>query len=68
MVWSVKKKLVLLYGVSPTPVCLKDEKPKNRLDNSKKTPVLDIRLKIVIVVSVKIKSGNFEEHCSGWSC
>ena len=45
--------------------CLLDRcKTKNRLDNSKYTLVLDVRLKIVIVISVKTKLGNFEEHCS----
>ena len=68
MLWSVKKIGFTLGRVSPTSACLKDEKPKNRLDNSKNTPVLDVRLKTVIVVSLKIKSGNFEEHCSGWPC
>ena len=30
--------------------------------------VLGERLKKVIVISVKTKSGNFEEHCVGLSC
>ena len=40
----------------------------NNLDNPKNTPVLNVRLQIEIVFSVKTKSGNFEEHCSGWPC
>ena len=38
------------------------------LDNSKNTPLLGVRLNIVIVISVKTESGNFEEHCYGWPC
>ena len=36
------------------------------LNNSKNTPLLGVRLNIVIVISVKTESGNFEEHCYGF--
>ena len=68
VVWSVKKIDPTLSRVSLTSACLRDEKQKTRLYNSKNTPVLDVRCKIVIVISVKNKLVNFKEHDSGWPC
>ena len=68
MVWSVKKIDPTLLRVSLTSACLKDEKQKTRLYNSKNTPVLDVRLKIAIVISLKNKLVNLKEHGSGWPC
>ena len=64
VVWSVKKIVPTLSRVLLNAACLKDG--RQILDwTTQKASALDVRLQIVIVISVKTKLGNFEEHCSG---
>ena len=64
VVWSVKKNRSYSIACLLNAACLKAV--RQILDwTTQKASALDVRLQIVIVISVKTKLGNFEEHCSG---